>query len=112
MKMGINATKEMLGFILSLGNALGNSLEDGQITIGDLTNFVAPLMDAGTAFATASEIPMELADLTDDEITELLAYAKTTFNIPEKDVDDVIDCAFDTMVQIHILVQKIKFLHK
>ena len=110
MTSGIKETKEMLGFVLSIGNALGASLEDGEVTIGDLTEFVAPLLEAGDAFAGAVSIPAELADLTEEERTELLTYAKEKFSIPEDNVEDVVECGFDTVVQIYELVQKIRAL--
>jgi len=36
-------TKEMLGFILSLGNALGQSLDDKKLDMSDALNFWEPL---------------------------------------------------------------------
>ncbi len=106
MKVEISATKEMIGFILNIGNALGSSLEDGKITVGDLPSFISPLLNAGSAFAHASEIPLEMFDLDDEERDELLAYAKDTFSIPQEEVEELVDCAFDIMVQLHILVEK------
>lgn len=108
MKLGIQETKEMLGFILGLGNALGESLEDGELSITDLPAFVSPLLNAGAAFTGASEIPKELIDLDDAERVELIAYAKETLDIPENCIEDVIECGFDTLAQIHLLVQKIR----
>lgn len=110
MSLGIKETKEMLGFVLSIGNGLGLSLEDGEMTITDLTEFVAPLLEAADAFSNAVDIPAELADLSEEERVELLAYAKEKFSIPEDHIEDVVECGFDTIVQICELVQKIRAL--
>jgi len=110
MKLETKETKEMLGFILKLANAFGESLVDGQVTIGDVSNFVSPIMAIGDAFAGASEIPTELSDLDDNERTELLAYAKETLSIPETCVEEILESAFDTMAQLHVLVQKVRIL--
>ena len=110
MSYGIKETKEMLGFILSLGNALGSSLEDGDVTLGDVTNFIGPMMEISDAFSGASEIKSELRELDESERAELLAYAKEKFSIPEKSVEEFVESAFDTIAQLHILVQKFKSL--
>lgn len=108
MSLGIKETKEMLGFVLSIGNALGASLQDGEVSIGDLAEFVSPLLEIGDAFSEASSVPSELADLTEEEREELLMFAKEKLSIPEKNVEEVVECAFDTISQIYVLVQKIK----
>lgn len=110
MSLGIKETKELLGFVLSIGNAFGASLEDGEMTIGDLTEFVAPLIEAGDAFSDVTSIPAELADLSEEERVELLTYAKEKFSIPEEHVEDIVECGFETVAQIYELVQKIRAL--
>ena len=107
MKLGTKETKEMLLFTLELANAIGRSLEDGELTIGDATNFVSPLMDISSAFSGASEIPKELSELDDEAKADILAYAKETFDIPQKDIEKIIECAFDNIFQIHSLVKLI-----
>lgn len=108
MKLGIKETKEMLGFILKLANAFGYSLEDGKISIGDITNFIEPILDSAEAIANAEQIPLEICDLDPEERLELLAYAKETFDIPQADLEEIVECAFDILVQLHILITKSK----
>jgi hypothetical protein len=108
MKMGIKETKEIIGFILKIANAFGLSLEDGKISLGDLTNFMEPVLEASDAIANADQIPLEICDLDAEERTELLAYAKETFDIPQDDIEEIVECAFDILVQFHILIQKTK----
>lgn len=108
MKLGTKETKELLGFILKVANAFGQSLEDGKVTIGDVSNFVDPILCIGDAFANASEIPSELCDLDDEERADLLAYAKETLLIPETCIEEIIESSFDVISELHILVQKIK----
>lgn len=108
MRLGVKETKEMLTFVLKLGNALGNALEDDKVGITDISDFVSPLMSAGDAFANAIEIPKELADLDEQEKTELLDYVKTTFDIPEKNIELVVESAFDLLAKLYDLVKVIK----
>lgn len=104
----IKETKEMLGFVLDLGNALGVSLEDGKVTILDLHNFVQPLLEAGAAFDGAASIPSELASLDAAGREELLAYAKKEFDIPEECVETVVEEGLTTLAQLHKFVQTYK----
>lgn len=107
MKLGTKETREMICFIISLGNALGVSLKDGQLTIGDLSNFVDPLMKSGEAFAGAESIPAELYDMDEEERNELLRTAKEAFDIPQDCCEEIVEAAFDVLAEIHAMVQKI-----
>jgi len=107
MKTGIKETKELLGFLLGLSNALGESLEDGKVTLIDIASLATPLLDAPEALTGLTEIPSELSDLDDAEREEILAYAKEEFSIPETCVEEIVECAFDAAAQLTILVQKL-----
>jgi len=106
--LGTKETKEMLGFVLGLGNALGASMVDGKVTIGDLHNFVGPLLSSGDAFNGADQIPSELADLDAAEQADMLTFAETEFGVPEHAVNDVVEGAFDVLNELFTFVRKVK----
>lgn len=83
--------KELLAFIIGLGNAVGASLEDGKFELSELGLLMLPLTKAPAAFSDMKLIPAELASLTDAQKAELLEYVKTEFDIPEDKVEELIE---------------------
>ena len=80
-------TKEMLGFILSLGNALGQSLDDKKLDMSDALNFWEPLSKTPEAFEGMSEILSEYKRATPEDLKELHAYAVKEFDIPQDSIE-------------------------
>lgn len=101
---GINETKELLKFVLGLGNAAGAVAADGKVDATDLAAIMAPLMSAGPAFAGINLIPAELKDLSPEESSELLAYAQQEFNIPQDKVEAVVEAALGVLVEVGKLI--------
>lgn len=106
--LGTKETQEMLDFVLGLGNALGKSLVDGKVGIGDVHNFVAPLMTAGNAFNNAVGIPAELRDLSAVEKEALLARVKQKFDLPDDKLEAIVENSLEILGHIHALVLKFK----
>lgn len=109
-RLGLKETKEMVGFAMSLGNALGKSLADGEVSLNDLSNFIDPILEMPEAFNGAAEIPFEMGDFDELECQELNQFIKDKFDIPEESVEEVVECALGTLCQIALLVQKIESL--
>lgn len=87
----IENTKELLTAVLELGNAFGVSLEDGKISLGDLTNFIGAAQAMPAAIGGMGEIKKELGDLDEAEKAELLAHAVDTFDIPQEKVEALVE---------------------
>ena len=69
--MDIKETKELLHFIISVGNAIDKSLsDDGKITITDLPKLLSPMFGIIKGIGGVEKVPQELADLTPIEKDE------------------------------------------
>ena len=70
---GINESGEMLTFILKLVTAADKAYADGKINVLDGRFAFEPLQVAGAAIKDAGLIGKELADLSENELAEILA---------------------------------------
>ena len=101
---GIKETKEMLGLVIAVGNGVGASLNDNKISIFDLRHFVNALNVSKAAVDNAKNIPKELKDLDEKEKQELVEYVKTTFDIPQDNVEIVVEKALAVAIQFGDLI--------
>lgn len=79
MALGIDAAKKVEEFLLDVGSAVVKSLEDGKFDLGDVFNFVEPLMLLEPALAVVKDVPAELADLSLEEGLELISLVASKF---------------------------------
>ena len=107
---GIQETKEMLDFIIAMGNGYGKAVEDGEWTASDLTHFMDALLKVPAALANMDLIPVELGDLEEAELQELKDHVVEEFDIPQDDVEEVIEMALGIGLDIYDLIQKIREL--
>lgn len=105
---GIKETKEVLDFVLALGNALGKAYEDGELKLADALHFVPILSKAGPAFGDISKIAAELKDLSDEERQALTAYAKASFDIPDDKLESSLEMALEVGFYLAKLIAEIK----
>lgn len=94
-EIGIEETKDILAFVMSLGNAVGQSLDDGRMDITDLGNFLQVLTSAPEAISGSSQIAGELKDLSESEKEELLEFVKEEFDIPQDGLEEKIEKYLD-----------------
>ena len=103
----IKETKEMVKFAMSIANAVGSALEDGEASVSDLFEFTSALMAAKPALDGASDIPAELADMDDAEKTELKNYIATEFDIPQEGIERVAEICLRASVDLIDMVAEI-----
>lgn len=101
---GIKETKEMLGFTLALGNAVGTSLADGTVGWTDLVHFFSAVRDAPSAINGAHLLPAELADLSEAEKQELYDFIDAEFDIPQDRLEPIIEKGIKAAVVLADLV--------
>jgi hypothetical protein len=71
---GITETKEVFATLLKFVEAFRKAQEnDGMINFSDIGFFVDPIVSLPTAINGIQDIPFELEDLEEEEITELAA---------------------------------------
>lgn len=89
--MDIHATKQVLGFTLSLGEGVA-ALGDGEGTLlSDALSFLEAAKRAPAAFRDRSLVLPELQDLDDAEKAELKAFVVQDFDIKANEVEAVIE---------------------
>ena len=97
---GIKETKEALGFIISLGEGVALSMEDG-ISLDDVAHFMEALTRAPAAFADIAMVPKELADLSGEEAQELKDFVAADFDIPNDKLEEVIEHALKLLADLY-----------
>lgn len=107
-KLGMTETKELVSFILSLGNGIGASLEDGKIGVSDVSNFFGAMTLAGPALSGVNAIPGELSDMDDAEKEDLLAFVNEKFDIPQDNIEASIERSLRIGVDIAALIADFK----
>ncbi len=89
---GTKETIEFLDFAFGLADATQKSLaSDGKINLFDVPNYVAVAFKAPAAFGGIENVPRELAELTDDERKEVIAYFEDRFDLPNDDLERLIE---------------------
>ena len=106
----IKETKEMVSFVVCLAEGAALSLEDGKLTPLDFAHFVEALTKAPAAFSGVATIPSELTDLSQEELEELKTQITEEFDIPQDEIEAVIEKALSIGVQIADLIQDIRDL--
>jgi hypothetical protein len=105
--LGIQQTKEVLDFVLSLSKAMQRALEDGELSWSDALDFVEPLKKLGPAIADIEDVIAELQDMDSSEFQELVEYVGDMYGI-EDAVEERIEDAVNTGVEVMKLVRMFK----
>lgn len=82
-------TKEVVEFLLSLGQAGALAAHDGEITLLDAQYFFESVRRIGPALGDISKITDELAAWTDADTEEMKALADE-FDIPQDNIEAIV----------------------
>ena len=80
-KLGIENLEAMISFIVATANAIGRSLEDGDVSAWDLRHFWDPAVLAIGAFQHAGKALKEFDDMDAEEKAEIYDYIDEHFDI-------------------------------
>jgi len=100
--MGIEDLKD----VVKVGLDIGEALSDG-IGIED----VSALFGLPDAIAGISNVPAEIADLDEAEKVELKQFVADNFDIPDDKLEEFIESAVSTVIEIYGLYVKFKALN-
>ena len=103
--MNIEETKDVVRLGISLGNAVGKSLEDGEITFSDALFFVAPATKIPAAISGINLVDDEILDMDEAEEAELNQMVQDEFNIPQEKSKRVIKAAVTAILKLVKVVQ-------
>lgn len=101
-------TKEVLDFVISLGNALGESMKDGVVDYSDVMNFWEPISKISYAVEGSSDILGEVSDLTLDQMDDLVSHVKDNFDIPQDNIEEIIEESLTIGLSILSLIGKLE----
>lgn len=104
----IEETKDAVKAICGLGNAVAAALaDDGKITIGDYPKFISPVILLPAAISGIGEVPKELADMTEEEKTELIALVEDELEVGER-AEEVTTRILNIIYEIKAFVDFVK----
>jgi hypothetical protein len=105
---GVKEISEVVKFVCSLANAIGEAAKDGEISLSDAAHIVPLLYKLPSAVEGIAEIADEAKDLSQDEVDELVKMIKDELDLPQEKVESGIEDALSIAVQIYALVIKLK----
>ncbi len=104
--IGIQQTKDVLGFGAEFGESMAKSLEDGKISLGEYVNFIPALIKLPVALTGITQVKAELLDLSDEESAELNAFLQSEFDITDDKAEVFIEDTIDMVLSVFQYVQK------
>ncbi len=105
---GIEETKDVVLFGVKFANAIIASFADGKITAGDIMNFINPMFKLPGAMSGLNRVPVELADLDENELTELIELVMDELECESPKAKKIVEESIRAMFAIFELVKVIK----
>ena len=105
---GIEETKDVVLFGVKFANAIIASFADGKITAGDIMNFINPMFKLPGAMSGLNRVPVELADLDQNELTELIELVMDELECESPKAKKIVEESIRAMFAIFELVKVIK----
>lgn len=88
---GIDAIKNLLDLGFKLHKGIASAMEDGKVTILDLTAFMPAAFAAPKALSNINLAWLQLSDLDDAEREEILAWAREQFDLSDDELELLIE---------------------
>lgn len=103
VKVGFKETKEVLDAMIALGKAIEASMEDGEIRLTDIPNFILFLTKIMPAIEGVEDVPFEFQVAKPEEIAELKAYLKEELDLADDKIEQFIEDCFKVALDIYML---------
>lgn len=100
--------KNVLSFVMTLGEAIDISLADGKITLADAINFFNVLKVAGPAFQNFDELKKELDSLDEAKSKELQAFVKENFDLAEDNIEAAVEQGLAVISSLYLFLKGLK----
>lgn len=107
MEKGIKETKDLVGFIALLGNAIDKTTDNG-LQMADFGEFMGALGRVPAALDGIDEVPAEIKDLDAAELSELKADLASQLDLRDDVLEGIIEESITIGAALFGLVQKIK----
>lgn len=104
IKLNNKDTKELLTFVFGFVKGIDDSLQgDGKFTVSDIPNFLPSLLAVKAAFEDIDMVPVEFANMTQEEADELKVWVEENFKISANKVEEAIEDAITIVLDIWVL---------
>ena len=97
---GIAELKDYVLFVAKVGNAIGKTAEDGEVSLGDALNFIPVLPAAMTAFSGSAAVVYEAADMSEEELAHLVESFKSEFDLSQEDAEKTVEICVDVGLRL------------
>ena len=101
--MSIENAKTVIRFTTSLAEGIAAGLADGKFQINDALALLPAIVDLPAAITAAQGI--EFADLSEQDVAELVAYAKDELSLPDENIEDRIEDALKLVGALAVYVK-------
>ena len=101
------AIKDFLAFPLSLHMAYDKADADGKIDVNDLTYLLEPVTKLIPAVQNAKAALDQVRDLDEAERADVNAWAKSTYDIADDQLEEKIEAGIDVLLSVAVLVGKL-----
>lgn len=98
---------ELVTFVVSVLNWLGDSIEDGKISVVEFIVLLNKYSEAKIAVEGIHLIVDEYKSMTDEDKQQLLAYINEQFDIPQDVIESVIESVFELIFKIEDILTSI-----
>ncbi len=98
---GTKDTKELLIFGTTLASGIGRALEDGKLSLRDMSELFSIITTANAAFQGIQNVPEELKDLSKSELQILVAQMKADLDLPNDELEKTIEKGFDFLLKLY-----------
>lgn len=105
---GIKETKELVIGLATFASDVGKVM-NGHVGFGDLAYLVDAAKSMVPALQGIDQVPDELFDLDGAELAELQSAFKDKFDIPQKEIEALVETALDaaeTLLQLVLSLRK------
>lgn len=111
--MGTKETIEAIDFLFDIADAvMASTKDDGKITIVDAPKFLKLAIGAPKGIGGIQDVPKEITDLSEAEMTEIVDHIKDRFDLTDDGLETAIEDILKSSGLLALSIQKIYQLKK
>jgi len=107
---GIEETKDVVAFGISLANSIIKSFHDGSINLIDIPFFIEPVTKLPSALSGINMVPFEIGDIQKFELQQLISFVKENLDVDEREAKNIIELSLLMIYDIYDLIKAVKEL--
>ncbi len=105
--IGIEKLKAAVSLLAKLGTNLETDLQDGKFTIAEGISYITELPGLFNVAKDYKELGNQWADLTPEELVELIEFAKSEYKTDNEHAEQIIDSSIEIIAHIGYAVTAI-----